>query len=69
MAINVQRIALTREKLHFLYCSVRGVLEKYLGPFSVILRQSNFCEVESTNISGARKTASKVKKTLRSFGI
>ena len=40
MAINVQRIAHTREKLHFLYCSVHGVLYpliNILGPFSVIL--------------------------------
>ena len=36
MAINVPRMALNHEKLHFLHCSVRGVrydLINVLGPF------------------------------------
>ena len=42
MAINVWRISLTEEKLHFLHYSVRGViyaLIDVLGHFSVILQR------------------------------
>ena len=41
MAINVQRISLTHEKLHFFHYSVRGViyaLIDVLGHFSFILQ-------------------------------
>ena len=45
MAINVQRISLTHEKLHFLHYSVREVIYELidiLGHFSVILQPRKF---------------------------
>ena len=71
MAINVPRIALSDEKLHFLHCSVRGILYdliNVLGPFSVILQPRNFFNVEFTYISNTRKIAGKITKIHRSFG-
>ena len=71
MAINVSRIALSHEKLHFLQCSVRGVLYdliNVLGPFSVILQPRNFLKVKSTYISSARKIARRITKILGFFG-
>ena len=71
MAINVQRIALIHEKLHFLNCSVRGVhyhLINVLGPFSIILQPRNFYKVKFAYISSARETARKITKILQYFG-
>ena len=53
MAIDVQRISLTHEKLHFLHYSVREVIYEVidvLGYFSVILQPRNFFKVEFTDI-------------------
>ena len=48
MAINVQRISLTQEKLHFHHYSVREVIYELidvLGHFSVILQPLNFVKL------------------------
>ena len=48
MAINVQRIPLTDEKLHFLHYSVQEVMHELidvLGHFSVILQPKNFVKL------------------------
>ena len=65
MPINVQRIALTHETLHFLYSSAQGVLYDFINAlalFLVILQQRNSCKVEVNYISSARKTARKITK-------
>ena len=65
MAINVQRIVLTHEKLHFLYCLVRRAINDLInvfGPFSVIFAIMESLKVEVTYISSARKTAKKSQK-------
>ena len=71
MAINVQRISLTHEKLHFLHYSGGEVIDALidvLGHFSVILQPCNFCKVEFTCICGVARTARKVTKVFLSFG-
>ena len=70
MAINVQRISLTHEKLHFLDYSGREVIYElidFLGHFSVILQPLNFCETEFTYICIAGRTARKVTKNTLIF--
>jgi len=71
MAIDVQTISLTHEKLFYLCCSERGVLYDlimYFWPFSVTLQPQSFCKLEFTNFSSARKKVRKITKILRSFG-
>ena len=52
MAIHVQRISLTHEKLHFLHYSVREVIYKLI----------DFDQVEFIYICSAGRTARKIKK-------
>ena len=65
MAINVQKISLTHEKLHFLHYSVREIIYELidvLGHFSVILQPCHFCNVEFTYVSSAGRIARKITK-------
>ena len=65
MAINVQRISLTQEKLHFLHYSVREVIYELidvLGHFSVILQPKNLCKGQFTCICSAGRRARKITK-------
>ena len=69
-AINVRRISLTHEKLHFLHYSVLGVmyaLFDVLGHFSVMLQSWNFCKVEFTFICSARETTRKTHTNTSTF--
>ena len=62
MVMNLQRIALTYEKAHFLYRSVREVLHliNVLGSFSVILQPWKFFKRKFTYTPSAHKTARKI---------
>ena len=67
LAIDVWRISLTHEKLHFLHYSVQGVryaLINVLGSYSVILQPLTFCKIEFTNIPSACETSRKITKIL-----
>ena len=55
------RIALCKESLYNMI--------NVLGPFSVILQPLKFHKVEFTDTSYAGKTARKITKVLRSFGL
>ena len=55
MAMNMQGISFTQEKLQFLYCSVRGVLYdsiNYFRPFQSF-DTIKFCKIEFAYISSA----------------
>ena len=65
MTINVQRISLTHEKLHFLHYSVREAIYELIdvvGYFSVILQPGNFCKVDLTYVCSTARTARKITK-------
>ena len=65
MAVNVQRISLTHEKLHCLYRSEGGVfyhLINAFGPFFSHFATLTFCKVEFAYVSSARETARKSQK-------
>ena len=71
MAINVQGISLTHEKMQFFHYSVLGVIYALidaLGHCSVILQPWNFCKVEFTDICSACETRRKITKILQPFG-
>ena len=72
MAINVHRISLINEKLHFLHYFVRGaiyaLIDVFLVNFSVILQPRKFCKVEFTYICSSRETTRKITKILQPFG-
>ena len=71
MAINVGRICLIHEKLHFYHYSARGfifALIDVLGHFSVIFAAMDSFKFEFTYICSAGRTARQITKILRSFG-
>ena len=71
MAINVRRISLTNEKLHFLrYSVLRGHLyfDQCLRPFFSHFATMKFCKVEFTYICSASETTRKITKILQPFG-
>ena len=67
----MQRISLTREKLHFLHYSVLGViytLIDVLGHFSVIFAIMKFFVKLNLPVYSARETTRKINKILQPKG-
>ena len=65
MAIDLQRIALTYEKSHFLFVVMSDESLNILGLLAVILDHEI---LEKLNFSSSRKAKRKITKILQSFG-